>query len=47
MTNDELYELEALRKAISEYPSAVVPEKQERYTELFVKSLMQCEFSLN
>ena len=38
MTQEEWKELNDLRVAISEYPSAVVPEKQERFTELLIKS---------
>lgn len=38
MTQEEWQELNDLRVAISEYPAAVVPEKQERFTELLIKS---------
>lgn len=38
MTQEEWKELDDLRAAISEYPATVVPEKQERFTELLVKS---------
>jgi hypothetical protein len=31
--------MDYLRKAITGYPQSVHPKKQERFTELFVKSL--------
>ena len=39
LTEDEWRELDALRKAINANPASVHPEKQERFTELFVRSL--------
>jgi hypothetical protein len=39
MSPEEWLEMEALKKAINDYPGSVVPEKLERFTELFVKSL--------
>jgi len=39
LTKEEWNELDALRKAINYSPASVHPEKQERFTELFVKSL--------
>ena len=39
LTDDEYQELDALRKAINTNPASVHPEKQERFTELFVRSL--------
>jgi hypothetical protein len=39
LTKEEFEEMNALRKAISQNPAYVHPEKQERFTELFVKSL--------
>jgi hypothetical protein len=39
LTKEEWEELNALREAISEYPQSVHPDRQERFTELFVKSL--------
>ncbi len=38
MTQEEWKELNDLRVAITEYPASVVPEKQERFTELLIKS---------
>ena len=38
MTHEEWAELDALRKAISLSPATVVPEEQERFTELLVRS---------
>ena len=38
MTQDEWDELNMLRQAISFSPATVAPEKQERFTELLVKS---------
>jgi hypothetical protein len=39
LTDEEYNELDALRKAINDNPAAVHPDKQERFTELFVRSL--------
>lgn len=39
ITDEEFYELDVLRKAINDNPASVHPEKMERFTELFVKSL--------
>jgi hypothetical protein len=38
MTDEEWNELDALRKAITDNPAAVCPQKQERFTELLVRS---------
>ena len=39
MTKSEWEEMNVLRKAISEYPSAISSEEQERFSQLFVQSL--------
>jgi hypothetical protein len=39
LTEEEWNELNALRVAINTNPASVHPEKQERFTELFVRSL--------
>ena len=39
LSDDEWTEVQALRKAISEAPSTVVPWRMERFTELFTRSL--------
>lgn len=39
LTKEEWNELDALRKAINYDPSTVTPEKMEKFTELFVRSL--------
>lgn len=39
LTQDEWKELDALRKAINYNPSQVSPQKMEKFTALFVKSL--------
>jgi hypothetical protein len=39
LSKEEFNEMDVLRKAISQNPAYVHPEKQERFTELFVKSL--------
>ena len=39
LTKEEAEELEALRNAINYSPASVHPDKQERFTYLFVKSL--------
>lgn len=36
----EWKELQALRKAITDAPSTVVPSKQERFAALFARSLL-------
>jgi hypothetical protein len=39
LTKDEWKELNALREAINYNPHTVSPEKMEKFTELFVRSL--------
>lgn len=39
LSKEEWKELDALRKAINYNPSQVCPEKMEKFTELFVRSL--------
>lgn len=39
LTKEEFEEMDTLRKAISQNPAYVHPDKQERFSELFVKSL--------
>jgi hypothetical protein len=39
LTDDEWKEMNSLRKAISYDPSTVVPEKMEKFAELFVRSI--------
>lgn len=39
MTTEEWREMDTLRRAISDLPSSVAPDKMEKFTELFVKSL--------
>jgi len=39
LTQEEWDELNVLRLAINDNPASVHPEKQERFTELFVRSL--------
>ncbi len=39
LSKEEFNEMDVLRKAISQNPAYVHPDKQERFTELFVKSL--------
>lgn len=39
LTSQEWDEMVALKKAINENPFSVTPEKQELFTQLFVKSL--------
>lgn len=39
LTKEEFKEMDDLRKAISQSPSSVHPNQQERFTELFVRSL--------
>jgi hypothetical protein len=39
LTKEEWIELNALREAINYDPSTVSPEKMEKFTELFVRTL--------
>lgn len=39
LSKEEFEEMDALRKAISQNPAYVHPDRQERFSELFVKSL--------
>jgi len=39
LTEDERKEMNALKNAIDEHPWSVHPDKMERFTELFVKTL--------
>lgn len=39
LTKEEWEELYALKKAINDNPATVHPSKQERFTDLFVRSL--------
>lgn len=41
LSAEEREEMLALKIAINEYPASVIPEKQERFTELFVRSLLE------
>ena len=43
LTTDEWEELFALKNAINDNPASVHPEKQEKFTELFVRSLYYVE----
>jgi hypothetical protein len=43
LSKEEFEEMDILRKAISQNPAYVHPDKQERFTELFVKSLSYVE----
>jgi hypothetical protein len=47
LTEKEWKEMDALRKAITNYPQSVAPQKQERFTELFVRSLKDIEINSN
>lgn len=40
LSKEEWQELNALRNAISDSPATVVPEKQERFSALFARSLI-------
>jgi hypothetical protein len=41
LTDDEWNEMDALRRVIAERPQALVPEKMEKFTEYFVRSLKE------
>lgn len=40
LTTEEWYELNVLKEAITYNPATVTPEKQEKFTELLVRSLL-------
>jgi hypothetical protein len=48
ITKEEFYELDAIRRAIKDNPASVHPDKMERFTELFVKSIKEksCDVTL-
>lgn len=39
ITDEEWNEMNAIRQAIKDHPASVHPDKMERFTELFVRSL--------
>lgn len=39
LTDDEWNEMSAIKQAINDHPASVHPDKMERFTELFVRSL--------
>ena len=41
LTQEEWNEMDALRKVIAQRPQALVPEKMEKFTEYFVRSLRE------
>jgi hypothetical protein len=43
MTTEEWNEMDSIRRAIRDMPSSVSPEKMERFTELFVRTLSNAD----
>ena len=41
LTEDEWYEMTALKNVINQSPQAVIPEKMEEFTEYLVRSLRE------
>lgn len=41
LTDDEFYEMNALKNAINDMPQAVVPEKMEEFAAYLVQSLKE------
>jgi hypothetical protein len=41
LTEDEWYEMTALKNVINQRPASVVPEKMEKFTEYLVRSLRE------
>ena len=41
LTDEEFNEMTALKNAINQQPSAVIPEKMEAFTEYLVRSLRE------
>jgi len=39
LNTEEWNEMDTLRRAINDYPASVHPDKMQRFTELFVRSL--------
>jgi hypothetical protein len=39
LTDQEWEEMAAIKRAINDYPASVHPDKMERFTELFVRTL--------
>lgn len=39
LNKEEWNEMDSLRRAINDHPASVHPDKMERFTELFVRSL--------
>lgn len=47
ITDAEWHEMNAIRKAINDHPASVHPDKMERFSELFVQTLIRKSFSGN
>lgn len=47
LTNEEWNEMNAIRMAMNDNPASVHPDKMERFTELFVRSLPKDDFELS
>lgn len=45
LTDEDWREMNSLKKAISHCPATVAPEKMEKFTKLFVKSLQGADDS--
>jgi hypothetical protein len=43
ITREEWDEMNSIRKAMMDHPASVHPDKMERFTELFVKTLPKGE----
>ena len=41
LSDDEWYEMTALKNVINQRPASVVPEKMEKFTEYLVRSLKE------
>ena len=41
LTEEEWYEMTALKNVVNQRPAAVVPEKMEKFTEYLVRSLRE------
>tara|TARA_R110000868_G_scaffold232059_1_gene485531 strand:- start:431 stop:613 length:183 start_codon:yes stop_codon:yes gene_type:complete len=46
LTTEEWMEMDSLRKAITENPAAVHPEKMEKFAELLIRSWKENECSI-
>lgn len=47
ISDTEWHEMHAIKKAINDHPASVHPEKMERFTQLFVQTLIRKQIENN